>query len=189
VAQLSCKIFLGDELCRDEDWLRVTTDYTRNAIQAAEALRLWPKIVRPIVALCLTSSRKIRLDVKVARDIITPVLERRRKNKEDALKEGRAPELNHNAMQWMEEIANGRPYDPAIMQLGLATAAILTSSDMLTQAIFDLCGKEELIQELRDEIVTVMREEGVKKTAMYKLQLMDSFLKESQRKKPIGIGK
>jgi len=189
IAQLSCKVFLGDELCRNEDWLRVTTDYTRHVIRAAEALRLWPKIVHPIVALFLKSTRQIRWEVQAARDIITPILEKRRENKVAAVKQGKAPEINNNALQWMEEVSKGRLYDPAIMQLTFATTAILTTSDMLTQAIFDLCGKETLVQELRDEIVTVLQEEGLKKTAMYKLQLMDSFLKESQRMKPIGIGK
>jgi hypothetical protein len=189
VAQLSSKIFLGDELCRDEEWLRVTTDYARNATRAAEDLRLWPKIVRPIIALFLKSSRKIRSELNMARNILAPVLEKRRRARDIALKEGRVPEIDHNAMQWIDEIAKGRPYDPAVMQLGLATVAILTSADLLTQAILDICGKEKLIQELRDEIVTVLQEDGVKKTAMYKLHLMDSVLKESQRMKPAGHGK
>jgi hypothetical protein len=137
----------------------------------------------------LESTRKVKREVQEARSIITPVLEKRQRSKEAAVKEGRVPEINDNATQWMEEIAKGRPYDPAIMQLAFATVAIITSSDMLTQAIFDLCGKEALVQELRDEIVAVMRQEGLKKTALYKLQLMDSFLKESQRMKPLSLGK
>jgi cytochrome P450 len=91
-------------------------------------------------------------------------------------------------MQWMEESAEGRPYDPAVAQLSFSLAAIHTTSDMLTQALLDLCGKDDLIKELREEIVTVIQGEGWKKTTLYKLKLMDSVLKESQRLKPVSIG-
>jgi hypothetical protein len=74
------------------------------------------------------------------------------------------------------------------MQLTLSVLAIHTTSDMTTQALFDLCGREELVQELRKEIISVLSQEGWKKAALYKLQLMDSFLKESQRMKLSNIG-
>lgn len=108
--------------------------------------------------------------------------------KEAALKEGRPLPRYNDAMEWLEQVAKGRSYDPAAIQLTFSIAAIHTTSDMMTQAIYDLCGREELVQELRNEIVSVISAHGWKKTALYKLQLMDSFLKESQRLKPINIG-
>lgn len=36
ISQLSSRVFLGTELCRNPDWLRVTRDYTVDAIQAAQ---------------------------------------------------------------------------------------------------------------------------------------------------------
>lgn len=189
IARVSCKVFLGDELCRNEDWFRVTTNYAGHIIRAAEGLRLWPRILRPIVAMFLESTRTLQREVQATRDIMMPILEKRRKDKAAAANEGISLKPNDDAMQWMEDIANGRPYDPAVMQLALATAAILTTTDFLTQAVFDLVGKEGLISELRGEMVNVLREDGMKKTAMYKLQLLDSCLKESQRLKPIALGK
>lgn len=109
--------------------------------------------------------------------------------KDTALKEGRELPRYNDAMEWLEQVAKGRAYDPAAIQLTFSIVAIHTTSDMTTQAIYDLCGREELVQELRDEIVSVISADGWKKTALYKLQLMDSFLKESQRLKPINIGK
>lgn len=188
IARVSCKVFLGDELCRNEDWFRVTTNYAGHIIRAAEALRLWPKMVRPIVALFLESTRTLQREVQAARDIMMPILEKRRKDKVAASKAGITLKPNDDAMQWMEDIANARPYDPAVMQLALATAAILTTTDFLTQALFDLVGREGVISELREEMLNVLREDGMKKTAMYKLQLLDSCLKESQRLKPIALG-
>lgn len=94
----------------------------------------------------------------------------------------------NDAMQWMEDVAKGRPYDPAVSQMSFSLAAIHTTSDLLTQVIYDLCGKEDLVQALRDELIAVISEDGWKKQTLYKLKLMDSVLKESQRLKPIGLG-
>ncbi|GFF65597.1 aldehyde reductase 1 [Aspergillus lentulus] len=126
VAQLLSKVFLGDKICRNPDWLRITVDYTVNTFLAAEDLRLWPRLIRPNMANFLPSCRKIRRELKEATKIITPVL------------------------------------------LGL-------------------CAHAEVIQPLREKIVTVIQEEGWKKPALYKLKLMDSVLKESQRMKPVNI--
>lgn len=67
-----------------------------------------------------------------------------------------------------------------------------------TQAIFDLAARPEYIQPLRDEIQQVIDQDGqdfdgegflkLKKTSMTKLRKMDSFLKESQRLSPPGVG-
>ena len=70
-----------------------------------------------------------------------------------------------------------------------SVAAIHTTSDMLTQVLYDLCGRDALIQALREEVITVVQEEGWTKPTLYKLKLMDSVLKESQRLKPISVGK
>ena len=39
VSQLSSRVFLGEELCRNEDWLQVTVDYTRDSMIASQDLR------------------------------------------------------------------------------------------------------------------------------------------------------
>lgn len=67
-----------------------------------------------------------------------------------------------------------------------------------TQAIFDLVARPEYIQPLRDEIEQAIDEDGqdtdgegflkLKKTSMTKLKKLDSFMKESQRLSPPGIG-
>lgn len=157
-------------------------------MKAAEDLRIWPSFVRPIVARFLKPCLKVQAELREAREIITPVLEERRKTKEAALANGETLPRYNDAMEWMEQTSKGSPYDPAAVQLTFSVAAIHTTSDMVTQAIYDLCTRPELVQALREEIIAVISAEGWKKTAMYKLQLMDSFLKESQRLKPINLG-
>ncbi|KAE8423996.1 cytochrome P450 [Aspergillus pseudocaelatus] len=187
VAQMSSRIFLGDQICRNRDWLRITVNYTIDSFLAAEELRLWPKAFRRIVAWFLPSCRKIRHELKEAQDIIRPVLDARRRAKQAAISAGKTPERYNDAMEWLEECAKGRSYEPAFGQIIFSVAAIHTTSDMLTQVLYDLCGRDELIRALREEVITVVQEEGWKKPTLYKLKLMDSVLKESQRLKPISI--
>lgn len=150
---------------------------------------MWPKPLRRFANMFLPSCRKIRDQLKEAKEIITPVIEERRAAKEAALREGRTPERYVDAMQWMEESAKGRPYNPTLAQISFSVAAIHTTSDLLTQVLFDIAGKDDLVQEMREEVINVIQEEGWKKTTLYKLRLMDSVLKETQRVKPIAIGR
>ncbi|KAJ5134444.1 hypothetical protein N7476_002350 [Penicillium atrosanguineum] len=186
VAQLSSRVFLGEKICRNPDWLRITVDYTVNAFQAGNKLRLWPELTRPVVAYFLSSTRKVQHQLREAERIIKPVLDERKRDKEIALKEGKELPRYNDAIDWLEQVSKGRPYDPAALQLTFSWVAIHTTSDMVTQAIYDLCERQELVEELRKEAISVVSSEGWKKSAMYKLQLMDSFLKESQRMKPIS---
>jgi cytochrome P450 len=92
-------------------------------------------------------------------------------------------------MEWIEECAKGRPYNPITAQLSISIAAIHTTSDLVTQVLYDLAGKQDLIQALREEVIAMLREDGWKKSTLFKLKLMDSVLKETQRMKPSDISK
>ncbi|KAI9375670.1 cytochrome P450 [Aspergillus egyptiacus] len=187
VARLSSKVFLGDKLCRNPDWLRITIAYTVDSFLAAQDLRLWPVFLRRLVSGFLPSYRKLQAELDEARSIIIPVLEQRKAEKQAAIARGENPKKYNDAMEWMEQCAKGRPYDAAVVQLSLSLAAIHTTSDMLTQVLYDICCEDGLVDELRREIMEVVQAEGWKKTTLYKLKLMDSVLKESQRLKPTGI--
>ncbi|KFG78518.1 hypothetical protein MANI_010582 [Metarhizium anisopliae] len=122
-----------------------------------------------------------------ARRIITPVLEARHAENLQALQNSQTAKKYNDAMEWMEESAKGRKYDPAVGQMAFSVAAIHTTSDMITQLIYDLCGEDDLVKVLRDEVITVLSEDGLRRTSLYKLKLMDSTMKESQRLKPMSI--
>lgn len=47
IAQLSSRVFLGDKLCRNTDWLMIMVNYTVDAVRASEIIRLWPMLLRP----------------------------------------------------------------------------------------------------------------------------------------------
>ncbi|KJK68168.1 Cytochrome P450 [Aspergillus parasiticus SU-1] len=94
------------------------------------------------------------------------------------------PGKSIDAMDWLDEVARGRPYDPLLAQLGLSFVTIDTTTDFLFNLLCDLSANEELLKALRDEIVGVIGAEPISKPSLQKLKIMDSVMKESQRMRP-----
>ncbi|KAI1115571.1 cytochrome P450 [Nemania sp. NC0429] len=187
VSSLSSRIFLGDELCRNKVWLETTSQYTVNAMHAVKKLRLYPKFSRRFVHWFLPECRVVRRLLNEARVIIQEVIDRRRAEKIAAAKEGRPIPRPNDAIEWAEEESRNDPYDPAVYQIGLSMAAIHTTSDLLAKTLQQLVRRPELIDELRGEMIEVLQREGMTKTALFNLKLMDSVLKETQRVTPLKM--
>ncbi|PLB46342.1 cytochrome P450 [Aspergillus steynii IBT 23096] len=154
--------------------------YSIDSFVAADELHRWPKVFRPVIAWISPSCRKIRGQLREARALMEPILRQRSVRRETGV-----PAPHDDALEWMEECARGRPYDPAVMaQIGMATVSLHSTADMLTQVLYDLCGRDDLILALRDEVRSVVEQKGLTVSALHDLQLMDSTLKESQRLKP-----
>ncbi|KAJ2985895.1 hypothetical protein NUW58_g5290 [Xylaria curta] len=187
VSSLSSRIFLGDELCRNKAWLETTSQYAVNAMRAAKKLRLYPRFSRRFVHWFLPECRLVRRLLNEARVIIQEVIDRRRAEKAAAAREGRPIPSPSDAIEWAEQESKDDPYDPAVYQIGLSMAAIHTTSDLLSQTIQNIIQRPELMNDLRKEIVEVLQKDGLTKTALFNLKLMDSVLKETQRLKPIKM--
>lgn len=69
VARVSTLVFIGEKVCRDEDWINVSVNYTIDAFTAARELRRWPSILRPIVHWFIPATQKLRKHLSVARSI------------------------------------------------------------------------------------------------------------------------
>ncbi|KAL4863117.1 hypothetical protein BDV12DRAFT_189892 [Aspergillus spectabilis] len=181
IAQLTARIFLGEELCRNRDWIKVAIDYTTHRTAAMKELHPYGRFI-PIVHWFLPSCRALRACVRAARPFVERVLETRRK--EQALKQKESTD----ALSWIDGVANENKtkYDPTLTQLRLAYAAVHTTSDMMTKVIVAICEHDELIQPLREEIVAVVKEHGWSEAALAKMVLLDSVLKETQRLEPLA---
>ncbi|RSL68870.1 hypothetical protein CEP53_002406 [Fusarium sp. AF-6] len=188
VARISSRVFLGTELCRDEVWLRITREHTVTAFKAVEELRMWPKISRKVVHWFLPGCRELRAQVLEAQQIITATLESRRKQKAELLAQGEEPLKCNDAIEWFEQTSKGTvPYDPTAVQLVLSVAAIHTTTDLICQVLIKLAQNQDIIKPLRTEITSVLQEEGWSKISLFKMKLLDSVIKESQRMKPIQL--
>lgn len=186
VARLSSRVFLGKELCRNERWLEIAKNYTVDGFTASFLLRMIPSPLRPIAYWFIPQCRACRRAVRDAHKIIDPEVERRIKAVDEALARGEKPKKTADAIGWIHEVSRGRKVDYVSAQLSLTLAAIHTTTETTSQAVFDLCQYPEAVEELRREVVQVIGEHGWAKTSLYKLKLMDSFLKESQRVRPMS---
>lgn len=187
VSRISTRIFIGEEMCQNNEWIDAVAKYSRSAFSCAHELRGWPAFSRRIVHWFLPSAKLVREALPPCRELLQPVVDERKALKADALARGEPAPVFDDALTWFEKEYGGN-YDPAIAQITLSTVAIDTTSDLLQSAMLQLARHPQFFQLLRDEIIEVLGKQGLKKVALYNLKLMDAVLKESQRLKPILAG-
>lgn len=187
VSRISTRIFLGEEMCDNDEWVEAVATYSRAAFQSGHELRGWPWWARRFVHWFMPSAQKVRELLPPCRRILNPIVEKRKALKAQARARGEPEPRFDDSLEWFEK-EYGPGYDPAIVQLTLSTVAIDTTSDLMQSTMLQLARHPEYMQPLRDEIVEVLGKQGLKKVALYNLKFMDSFLKETQRMKPILTG-
>ena len=153
-------------------------------------MRMAPAFLRPIVYWMIPQARSIRKAVKDAHAIIDPEVKRRKKAIDETRAAGEKPPKTADALGWMYESGKRRNVEVEYSNtsIAMAMAAIHTTSETLCQALLDICQYPEVADHLRKEIIEVIGENGWAKTSLYKLRLMDSFLKEGQRHHPMSAG-
>lgn len=163
--------------------------YTVDVMYAARALRSWPRVFRPVVHWFLPETRKARAQVALAYRIIEPEIKERHKIRAEQNAAGQDTSKDMDALQWLEDTANGRKFDVVLDQLLLSFASIHTTSNLLQNVMYDLCAHPEYIDLLREKIITVLGPEsdGWKKTSLHALKMMDCVLKESQRANIVSL--
>ncbi|KAI1119860.1 cytochrome P450 [Nemania abortiva] len=196
VARMSASAFVGYPACRNEEWLKISVDFTSDFFISAFTIRLFPTWVHPIVARLIPARYRIAKHVRSASRILEPLVERhadivRRK------KAGENVSEEDTLLNWM--IDNGpndenTAYKLTMRQLLLTVVSIHTTTATLANALFDLCTYPEWIPVLREEVESVTKELGPigsrpessnMKQWLRRLGKLDSFLIESQRMSPI----
>ncbi|KAI1322691.1 cytochrome P450 [Xylariaceae sp. FL0255] len=187
VARVSSRVFLGADLCRNRRWLDITKTYTTDSFLLSRLMRFAPKILRPFVYLVLPQSFRLRASVRDAHKLIDPEVARRKAKVDAARAAGQKPPKTADTIGWMYDVAReGDKVNYVSGQLSLSMAAIHTTTESLGRALVDICAHPEVGQMLREEIIEVLGKDGWAKTTLYKLKIMDSFLKESQRYTPLS---
>ncbi|TID14720.1 putative cytochrome p450 protein [Venturia nashicola] len=191
ISQVSSRIFLGVPLCRNPEWIKIAKDFTVELMLATYSMRYTPSILRPLLYYFLPPVNKLKRTIKVAKAIIEPEVKERRRLRNEALARGEVLPKTLDAIEWMDDVARDdgiKDFDTVEGQLGLSLAAIATTSSTVNHLMYDIIDNPELIPELRKEIIAVMEEgQGWQKTSLYKLKLLDSVMKESQRINALGV--
>ncbi|KAI1758310.1 cytochrome P450 monooxygenase [Xylaria castorea] len=186
-ARMSSRVFMGEELARDEEWLQITKNYTVNAVEAINALSKYPVNLRPYIGRLFPECRRVNDYFGRSRKVMDPLLKKRREMKQAALAAGQPAPVFNDALEWIEQESKAlnSGYDPVEFQLILSTVAISTTADLLQITLVELIQHPESMQAVRDEIIHVLRQEGWKKSSLYNMKLLDSVIKETQRIQPI----
>ncbi|KAF8526929.1 cytochrome P450 [Hysterangium stoloniferum] len=178
VARASNRVFVGVPLCRNPEYLNLCINYALDISHDREVLNRFPGFLRPIVGRLTDVSKTIRLTQKHLEPIIE---ERQRKITEYGPD---YPDKPEDLLSWLMDAAEGDERSPHKLTnriIILNFAAIHSSSTTFTHALFHLAAEPKYLAPLRDEVETIVKEEGWSKTAMSKMHKLDSFLKESLR--------
>lgn len=178
---MSSRIFLGDTLCRSLDWLQVTKSFTVQLFVAGAAVRRVPGPLRSLWHWFIPECRELRRLQEKGHRILLPVVQERQRVREVA-KEKNEPHPATDAIDWAADAAKGHDYRPILIQLGLSLAAIHTTTNLFQQVLLDILEHPDIMPDLRQEMSSVLTGQGWAKTSMYNMKLLDSVIKESQRR-------
>ncbi|EEU41795.1 uncharacterized protein NECHADRAFT_87868 [Fusarium vanettenii 77-13-4] len=103
VFRLSARVFLGEGICRNKGWLKVSGAYAVEGIEFTRVLRFWKPIVRPIVQFFLSERLQMMKSERVARRIINEELERRCLEQTEGARAGRPVRKYDDALQWLQD--------------------------------------------------------------------------------------
>ena len=187
VARISARVFVGDKLCRNEEWIQTSIKYSEQATITVMILRAFPKFLHPIVARFLPSYWNTKHWVREGKRLLVPVISARR----EAEQNDPDYEKPMDFLQWMMDGADDNDKMPeklAHRELIMGLASVHTTTMAAAHFLYDLCARPEYLQPLREEIISVLDEDGGwQKMTVHKMRKMDSFLKESQRLNPASL--
>ncbi|PSN58628.1 cytochrome P450 monooxygenase-like protein [Corynespora cassiicola Philippines] len=187
VAQVSGRVFVGPELCEDQQYLECATNYTLNLIEAVTAIKQLRPWMRPFMASRTSEIRRLRQREKRLVEYLYPLIKQRQEATKDP-----GWEKPDDMMQWMLDRGakdNTSAEQYAKYQLSLIFAAIETTSLTATNIFYTLAATPEYIGPLREEICSVLAEhEGhITTKALQQMEKLDSYMKEVNRFYPPGI--
>ncbi|KAL8727210.1 MAG: hypothetical protein Q9166_006174 [cf. Caloplaca sp. 2 TL-2023] len=186
IAQVTTRVLCGQELARNEEWVKMSVETTITAIQTGAAIReKYPPYLRWVAPYLMTGSKLNLANRKRAAEVILPIYQKRLAGKGDGTGYG-------DGIQWLIAAAGARKksaLELADEQLFLSIASIHSTSASLLSILHDLADHPKDRDEIVDEMHKVQKEHGTTwtKTSLAKLEKLDSFMKESQRVHPIGL--
>ncbi|KAB8279173.1 cytochrome P450 [Aspergillus minisclerotigenes] len=187
ISRAAASIFVGPEKAADDEWQTVVQAYVREYFAAVSELHKWRAPLRPIVQWFLPHASACRHLLHQARAIMQEVVRKREQEAKDAENQGLVAPRYNDVLAWTMEVP-GNKHPAGDIQLALAMAALFTTTELFKQILIDIARHPELVESLRKEIRTSLSEHGLGLTALAKMELLDSVMKESQRQIPVTVG-
>lgn len=187
IARVSARVFLGQDICRNDEWYVVSMRYMENVYTLIQMMRMIPPVLHRVVVPFLPTYWRVRSSLRDGKRFLRPYIHQRLSDGVHLKGQQRNPDL----LGWMLEL--GRPDEIlpdklAHRQLLMSLAATHTTGMAATHVLYDLCAKSEHIQQIREELIEVLSTHGGwHKSIIPKFRKLDSFMKESQRFNPPAL--
>ncbi|KAJ6500258.1 cytochrome P450 [Mycena vulgaris] len=190
VARTSNRLFVGLPLCREQEYLDLNIDYTATIFIRGQIIGLLPGFLKPILGPFISTRKSsVRHALKFLGPIITDRLEKEKEYGRDW------PERPNDLISWLLDLAVGEERtvpDLTLRILATNMAAIHTTSQTMTAALYDLTTYPEHLIPMREEAERVVAAEGWSKASLANMHKIDSFLRETQRLNiisPVAMGR
>ena len=187
IAQVTTRVLSGQELARNDEWIKMSVETPITVMSTGAKIReKYPPYLRWLAPYLLTEPKLSLANRKRAAEVILPVYEKRMAGKGDGTGHG-------DGIQWLIAAAGARKktlQELADEQLFLSIASIHPTTASTVSILHDLADHRKHHEEIVDEIQKVQKDHGSTwtKQSLAKLEKLDSFMKESQRVHPAGLG-
>jgi cytochrome P450 len=189
IAKVSGRIFVGPELCRNPEYIKLGSSYTVDLVAAVTAVKQVRPWLKPFLCPRLPEIAKLRKIEQQLREFLRPIVEERMTAKSEDPNWQEPDDL----LQWMITRGGGKDSidDITAFQLSLIFAAIHTTSMTVTSILYTLAVTPEYITPLREEIRNVMANNNgiITSRALQQMEKVDSYMKEVIRFYPTGFSK
>ncbi|PBK63969.1 cytochrome P450 [Armillaria solidipes] len=187
VCRASNRMFVGLPLCRNPEYIKLNINYSIEIFTFARIISLLPTVLKMRVILTQYCSswhhNFMRAIAKIERFLGETV--RERMHQQDIYGKD-WPGKPNDLVSWLLDIDYGDDKRRSVKEhcsrvLLLNAGAIHATSMTFTTALYALATHPEYAETLRDEVESIINEEGCTKAAMGKMDQLDSFVKEAQR--------
>ncbi|CAG8952503.1 hypothetical protein HYFRA_00009606 [Hymenoscyphus fraxineus] len=180
------RVFVGLDLCRNDDWRAACKGFSTSAIQTAAILMGYSWWKRPLAAPFVKEYRELKKHITKLQAHLDTLLNARLSHGKAQHSDGGEPPKDFIDW-WLDNAPKAKREDSYALTLGmiqLNIAGIQSTGMVVMQALFDLASRPEYTTALLSELSHVTHSTGsteLTPSSISKLVKLDSFLKESQR--------
>ncbi|KAI6042751.1 cytochrome P450 [Pisolithus marmoratus] len=177
VCRASNRVFVGLPLCRDPDWIDLTSRFAVDVAMDANILNMFPKFLVPFVSKQLPNTAG---GIKRGTKHLDPIVKERLRCMREYGDEW--SDKPNDLLQWLiDEREEFSTRQLTLRVLTINFASIHSTTNTFTQALYNLAAYPQYVGPLRQEVDTIIREHGWTREAIALMWKVDSFVAETQR--------
>lgn len=187
--RVTCRVLVGEELCRNPEWIRASLDFSGSVFTNGVILSTIP--LGPLRRwMSWLGSFQHRRNLRKAMDLVVPVVQKRLRDMAEHPDSPRPAD----ATQWTIELAGPEPKERTPERIAHQILQNLWAGSgapggMLTQLVYQVLWQPQYLEPMREEIRQAVEEHGWTDKMLNNIPKVDSFLRETNRLHPSGVGK